>query len=416
MSFFQDHQIPKSWFITAFGIKIFFGILLTLIYTFYYSDQSTSDIYKYFNDGNIMFKAIKNNPIDYFKMLLGLDFDKVYFDIHYYNKMEYWSRNSANSNLLTDTHPIIRFNAFARLFSWGSIYVHTIFINFLSLIGLTAMFKSFRIYFPEQKRMLFYLIFLIPSVLFWGSGLLKEGLLFFALGLFILYFFKTVEKITSLNLLVLVFSLTMILFTKLYIVPLLLFSCLGWIIHKKTSLKKPIISYFSAFGIISSILFIISLFNNSYSPSLLIINKQRDFIQAIERYKPSTVLDISPFENTLDIISYIPSGLYNVFFEPFFGGNLSILTLISSLENLFFILFMLLPVFFLKKNRSTQSILYFVMSFAIPLVIIIGLTTAITGAIVRYKIPALIFISIGILTLLDVKKIKTKFSFLNKIL
>ncbi|HRP59916.1 MAG TPA: hypothetical protein PK833_06465, partial [Vicingus sp.] len=45
ISFFNDDVIPKYWFMGVFVLKILFGIFLTLIYTYYYTDRSTSDIY-----------------------------------------------------------------------------------------------------------------------------------------------------------------------------------------------------------------------------------------------------------------------------------------------------------------------------------------------------------------------------------
>ena len=84
ISFFKDSKIPTHWFICIFGIKVIVSILLTVIYTKFYPDRDTADIFKYFDDSLVMFEAIKNSPIDYFKMLFGFDYDYTYFKVNYY--------------------------------------------------------------------------------------------------------------------------------------------------------------------------------------------------------------------------------------------------------------------------------------------------------------------------------------------
>lgn len=416
-SFFNICDINKNWFISIFSLKIIFGIVLTLIYTYYYTDQSNSDIYKYFNDSAIMYEAVKSNPFDYFKMLLGLDFDSLYFDNNYYRKMDYWHRSSSNSNLLSDTHTIIRFNAFARIFSMGSIYIHTIFINFISLIGLIALFKAFKPHFPSShQRTLFYVIFLIPSVLFWGSGLLKESILFFALGLFITHFFKLTKVVRTSSLLILFIACLLILFTKLYILIALIPACLGYLIHQKVIKKKPFTSYLSSFGIIFLITLLFNYFFERLNPFILLIKKQRDFLLEMKMHNHINTIEILPFESTIDVILYIPLAIYNTISSPHLNNSNSILTLMSAMENLIFIILLLSPVFYFKRKQKNIPILLFCFSFAIPLLIIIGSTTPIIGAIVRYRTPALIFIAIGIITLVDFEKIKNRSAFLNKML
>ena len=74
ISFFKDNHIPRYWFIAIFGIKVIVSIFLTLIYTKYYTDRDTADIFKYFDDSFVIFKAIATNPIDYFKIILCVDY------------------------------------------------------------------------------------------------------------------------------------------------------------------------------------------------------------------------------------------------------------------------------------------------------------------------------------------------------
>src|ERR1035437_7535639 len=195
--FFKIKELTIKNIQLIFLLKVVFGFLLYFVYTYYYPDRSTADIFKYFDDSKVMFDAIFTNPSDYFRMLFGIGNNTPHFD-QYYVKMYHWSREY-DGNLYNDSHAIIRFNALMRLFSFGFYPVHSIVMCFLSLTGLVAIFKTFvgsmgsfptksgltmtenegRFDFAQHDKeksiLLTFAVFLVPSVLFWGSGVLKEG-------------------------------------------------------------------------------------------------------------------------------------------------------------------------------------------------------------------------------------------------
>jgi len=183
MRLFRIGNIPIRWLQGAFLLKVLSGFFLYLIYTYYYTDRSTADIWKYYDDGMVMFSALPNHPLDYVQMLLGIGNDRERFTA-YYDLMSHWDR-PYSSSVANDTHAIIRFNAFIRLFSFGHYIIHSVVMNFLGLIGLTGIFHFLRELAPSKERWLFLGIFMMPGVVFWSSGVLKEPLLFFGLGMFL---------------------------------------------------------------------------------------------------------------------------------------------------------------------------------------------------------------------------------------
>src|SRR3954470_13055434 len=58
LKFFQLEGLGKWTPSLFFLLKIIAGIALWLVYTYYYTDRSTSDIWKYFDDGKVMFGAL----------------------------------------------------------------------------------------------------------------------------------------------------------------------------------------------------------------------------------------------------------------------------------------------------------------------------------------------------------------------
>lgn len=392
-SFFRLPSIPTYWLIIFFGIKIVIGILLTLIYTYYYSDRDTADIFKYFDDSKVIFDALKTNVLDYIQLVVGLDINSAYFHELYYSKMLYWDRVN-NSNFLSDTHVMIRFNAIVRLFSFGYFQVHNVFINFLSLIGLVAIFKVFKKLYIGKEKLLFLILFLTPSLLFWGSGLLKEGIILLALGLFLLHFFKIIEQWSVRRLLIIILSCIIIIFTKLIIFIALIPGVLGFLIYKKV--KNIHLSYlYSVLIIIVTSLFLYFI-NHPFNPVDIIINKQQDFIYLVQKVEVGSLIYQPKFTTLMDLLAYTPQALANVFFRPYLWESYSLFTLFSALENCLFILFCVVLFFFRTKKTSYSSLFYFSMLFVFVLATVIGLTTPILGAIVRYKIFVVLFFLLAI--------------------
>jgi len=225
--FFRIGGVPTVWFQGVFVAKVLSGVALSLVYTYYYTDRTTADIWKYFDDGMVMFSALREQPLDYFRMLLGILNDTPHFD-RYYSEMGHWYR-PYGSQMANDTHTIIRFNAAVRLLSLGFYQVHSVWANFLGLLGLTGIFVFLRQMAPQKERWLFAGVFLMPWVMFWGSGVLKEPLLFFGLGMFLLGVKSWADGGLSLrNGALMLLSLLFLLTVKSYALVALLPGLLAW--------------------------------------------------------------------------------------------------------------------------------------------------------------------------------------------
>ncbi len=99
----------------------------------------------------------------------------------------------------------------------------------------------------------------------------------------------------------------------------------------------------------------------------------------------------------------IPQSFYNVLCRPFFYDSSSILELMASVENLCFLLFFIFCFVFKKKTQIDYNLLMCFISIIIISFILIGITTTVTGAIVRYKVPFIPFLLMIPLLYLDPK-------------
>ncbi len=422
MKFFELPGLSKRNLSFIFVLKIFFGLLLWAIYTFYYTDRSTADIYKYFDDSKILFDILKTHPSHFFRILLGISNTSPEFDT-YYSQMHYWARK-IDSSIYNDSHTIIRFNTLVRFFSFGYYNVHTVFICFLSLVGLTAIYKTFIPFLQDKKRELVFIVFLLPSVLFWGSGVLKEGLIFFALGLLIYY----TTRLFSIKSIIICVSVSLLLaFSKFYvwlaIFPGLLF--ILWI--NKTSNSKLFLKFIFITVVLAVVGLNIDRFTDIQNPLVTLSQKQIEFNQlavgnltnAYHQAIPvaGSIIYIRPLDPSLaSVIKNSPQAFLNTVFRPYLWEVKSPMMLMAAAENIVFIVFIILCLVFIKPLSTIRwEYVLFCLSFVVIQFLIIGETTPVLGAIARYKVPALPFLLIAFLFLADKDKSLKKFPFLKRI-
>ena len=104
----------------------------------------------------------------------------------------------------------------------------------------------------------------------------------------------------------------------------------------------------------------------------------------------------------------------NGFFRPFPKNINNLLQLFPLIENMLLflmVLYLLLKYFFfkIKINQDVKNVLWNSLFFIIMLFILTGVSTPVIGALVRYKVPGLLFLIIVINLMYDqFKKHPTK--------
>ncbi len=479
---FFETVVSRRWIQGVFLLKIASGVALWFIYTYYYKDRENADIYKYFDDSRPIFDALFTKPLDYLKMVSGIGIDASLDK--YFDQMSNWYR-LYNQNLYNDNQTIIRFNAIVRLFSMGYYQVHSVFMGFLSLSGLVAIFKTFAPYFKNKRSALFFCVFLLPSVLFWGSGVLKEGLVLLGLGLLIYATDRILKKERLLFYLPLFAgSFALLLVVKMYVLMSILPGLTAVFMVAFSSFKKPLLMHTIALLLFFTGLSCAKYIQPTLDPLEMLANKQHNFIMLGEErmivfrahtsylvkpkqmaciiptadsnlihlqtgcrirlynlkrqtegsvftnpsdtllYKvnlhtipPRSFFKLSPLQATpLSFLSLIPEALANTLFRPYPWESLSAISLLAIVENLLILSLFVLAVFFFKKPSTDLAWLGLCFSCSLILFLLIGWTTPVTGAIVRYKVPALPLLCIGLLFLIDEEKLLIRLPFLKKLI
>lgn len=387
-NFFKTGGV-KAWLPGAFFLlKCLSGILLGLLYTYYYTNYKDADSFKFFTDSKIMFDTLFTRPADFIRMFTGFQ-GKSPDILHYYMDMNAWLNTSP---LYNDNKTLVRLNAFFRFFSFGHYYVHVIFINFISFTGLFCLYKTFISYCDDKKTELLVFTFMMPSILFWGSGLLKDGLLITGFGI-LLYSYSQIllHGFTKRRLFYLLIGLTILVFTKAYVLALILPALIAWWITRNWSTPKTILTFIGIYAIYFITAFNLYHYNDDYNVAALIFYKQKNFIEIGDQHA-ATMIPPPVFEcSGPSIMVNSLKAFSNTFLRPFLTdvhGNPMVL--LSALENLLIVFMLIISVLsFRRVKKETIPFLMFNIVFVLLLFILIGLITPILGAIVRYRIVAL---------------------------
>lgn len=410
-SFFTNSGLSFHQLSILYTLKFILGISVFYIYTYYYTDRKTADVFKYFDDAKYLYEHVyTSNRIKFWKIIFGIQNETT--EIHnYLIETNYWFKPHS-TNVFNDNRTVIRFNAVIYLFSFGYYHVHTLVLSTLSFIGLTGIYRTFLLFFHTNKKELIYSCYLIPSVLFWGSGILKESILLFGIGIFIFSFsqFLYISRKTKFILLIII-TLGLLAITKTYVLIVLFPSVLAWLVVYFFQIKRIGWTYFFVNMGLITVAFNAKHIHSSLDFTGNLVYKQKDFINVARDTKAGSTIKLGIIDNSAwSYIKNCPEALINAMFRPTLFEVKNVLFALVSVENTLLFLLLILLFFFFKKPKIFQlNLIYFGIYFTILLAILIGLTVPVLGAIVRYKTPFMPFIISILLVCIDFAKIKSKF-------
>lgn len=371
--FFYNYRLSRNFLIFIFLLKVVAGITYTAAF-------KEGDTGKYFYDADaIIFPTLLKNPLQYFYLTFGMNGGGIpEFIKPAVQAMGYWGDTSA--------YMVVRFNALVRIFSFGNFYVHAVFMAFLSLLGLVWLYKAC-VKAIGATRFTTFAIFLIPSVVFWGSGVHKEGLLLFSLGLFFYGCVRLSRAFNIKNLLLFAAGAFFTFLVRDFVFLLLFPGIFAFFISAQDASRAKWL-----FPIIYLLFFtagcVLPVFNGNNF--LEIVASQQNQFLAIN--EGNTQIDVLSFAPTLSsLFTNLPVALKNSVAGPFLISPDSISHLTVMAENSVLFLAFFLTLFWNGKPKSNALSLWFLI-FALNLLVLIGYIVPNVGAIVRYRSLTLPFL------------------------
>lgn len=399
LNFFTSTGIKRDNLWTFFLLKVVAGVALTLVYTFYYTDQTKADIYRYFNDSKIISPLLWQHPKAWLSVITGIGLNEP-ANFQYIADTQYFSHPSQDT--VTNNQLIIRIISLCNYFSFSNIYINTLFFSFFSFVGLTGIYHALKNYFAEFPQALCLPLFLIPSVVFWGSGLLKEAPVFFFLGM--LFYAFTPRSWFSRILLILVSVAALAFIRPPLFIALIPASAIYILIYALSAIRKPALKWtvFAALLVAYAFAFMVA------EPRVVsaIINKRYEFMDLGLAENPG-----SRFVKWTDAIT--PKMLYtdaliDGALRPFVWSASNKMELLFAVEQslLWLLLLVMLLRCFQLPAKEKRPLIAFALVFALVFYWMVGATVPIMGAIVHYRILATPFLIIGALGFINLHKFK----------
>ena len=401
--FFNIPDVKRNHLAFFFLLKVAAGIALTLVYTYYYTDPTKADIYRYFTDSKIISSLLFTHPVDWLKIITGIGtYDPQTFK--YLQDTLYFTHPV--NDLVTDNTLFIRVISILNYFSFYNIYIDTLLFNCIAFVALTALFKALSPFFSEFPQILFWPLFLMPSVVFWSSGLLKEELLFVGIALYIYAATKPSTGINWKNLLFIFMAILLVALTKIY-VGLIMVLCGTFLptqIEGKTYRSGIALKY----GVYIGMGILVWLYAGDYLSSN-IIYKRNEFIQLAIAEHSNSILDTTIVTGGWNsIFALVPSAFENAILRPFVRDKGTVFQLLFAVENFLFIasLIFLLLRYFKWPEKIKLFMALFCFSFAVLNYLSIGITIPILGAIVHYRVIAMPFLLLSVLLMTNLERLK----------
>jgi len=386
-----DDTIYK-WFLKGFVIKVFGGVFFSLIYVYYYK---YGDSIEYFKGGVIFTDALFKSPSDYIDLIFSENSYNHVGHLRQYTDVIFYSASLEEWSMIKLISPL-------TILSFKSYITINLLMSVISFFGAWKLFKVFYDILPYKKEYAFYAAFLIPSVVFWGSGIMKDTFTLAGVNylIYILYFGVVKGKFKLVYLFGVLFWFFITYTLKSYIIIAFLPTILLVFYFKY---KESIGSQF--FRVMSTpIILVTFLVVGFFSLKSLSQNSGKYNTSQIEgKVKGFHTWHTSQGGATysLGVVDYsisgalrkIPEALNVTFFRPYVWEAKNVVVILGALESLIlFVLFIyvlfrtkLNPFKILKHTILLKSLLAFIIIFGF----VVGFTTYNFGALGRYKMPVM---------------------------
>lgn len=390
-------KYTKKYFMPAFTLKVIGAISLGLIYQFYYKG---GDTYNFFRDSKVIWEAFTESPLTAIRLVLA---DGGYhYDLYDYTRRIYFYVDPYS-------YHVIRLAGFLGFFTFHTYTLIAVLFAVLSFTGVWALYKVFYHLYPHLHKKLAIAVFFLPSVFFWGSGLMKDTITLGALGwAFYGFYFGLINRKNIIsNIIILMVSLIVIKAIKVYILLCFLPAAFFWVfLEYRARITSRALQFLALpFTIVASIplgyyaIVKVTEDNARYQLENIATTTQvtAEWLTQMGNVSNGSVYSLGEFDGSFgSMLSKFPQAVVVTLYRPFLWEVRNPVMLLSALESLFF-LYLTIQMFrnfkfrVLLKMLNDQPVLLFCFVFSITFAFAVGISSYNFGTLVRYKIPMMPF-------------------------
>jgi len=408
-------ELNRAYFFPALTLKLLGALALGIVYQFYYDGGDTFMYHTY--GSRIVWEAFVESPVVGLKLLWANSGANT--DIYQYASRIYLFRD-ANSFM------VIKIASIFDLLTFSTYSATACLFAVLSFVGSWQFYLTFYKQFPHLHGRLAVAAFFIPSVFFWGSGVLKDSVTLACLGIATYQFYRIFveRKFGLVNIVLLLAALYLIFSIRKFVLQAYLPSVILWIglshLRRVQSviLKVMMVPFVAGVLLLSGYLSVVKVGEDDerYAVSRIAMTAKvtaYDIRYWSGRYAGSGY-SLGELDGSLGtMLSLAPQAVNVSLFRPYLWEVRNPLMFFSAVESM---LLLLVVLYVIAKKRllifaslSNFNIL-FALSFSIIFAFAIGVSTYNFGTLVRYKVPLLPFFLAALILLLDYSKSERKVS------
>ena len=394
IKFFKNSGMDGRTLVGLFLVRVIAGLINGYINLYYYQGTDTAGFQLM---GIDEYHLLFHQPAEYFTNIFQSGHQSGYGSF-LESSNSFW--NDTRNNI------IVKMLSVFDIFSGLNFFINSLIFNFLIFFGAVGLYRVFVDILPASRIILMICIFLLPSTVYFSSGIHRDGLIFLSLSMIIYYMYFMIRRKQYLlrGILFTLLYISLIILLRNFVFIILFPALLAWFLAE----QKPNYSFWVFLGVyffIGTLFFCSGFLPPAFNLPLHVSNRQIDFILIARR--GASAININPlYPNFRSFLNNLPQALNHSFMRPYLTEHLSFLYTLSGLEILFYEILIFLFIFFRKKIVSVYPLIYFCVFLTISTFLAIGYTIPIIGAIVRYRSIYLPFLLIPVLNYIDWTRLK----------
>ncbi|MEZ4879804.1 MAG: hypothetical protein R2801_06545 [Chitinophagales bacterium] len=411
----QTNPIYKKYLLKGWYVRVVGAVMSALMYQYYYHGGDTMSYFKVmlwlrkytFTDFQVVIDAFFNTSKENYNILMY-----QYFGGYY-------------SYLAEDgTRTVILIGYLLSYLCFNTYIIISLFYTLFAYYGFWKLFKLFYKLYPHLEKEIAISCLFIPSVFFWGTGLMKEPLCVGALGIltYCTYELFIDKKIKLKYIVALLFSIYIIKTIKVYIILAFVPALSLWVFARyaltiqnkivKIVIAPMLIVLGSGIGLLMLSQMASVAERYSFEQLMRTAKDTQNWLVYSSEEQDASLYTLGDLEyTTMGLIKVFPKAVNVTLFRPYIWEARRPTLFIAAIEavaTLYFtlMLFFRQGPFKVFKNIFSNPDVLFCFTFSIIFAFAVGFTSFNFGALARYKIPMMPFYFIALTILYNVDTTK----------
>jgi hypothetical protein len=390
----------RPFFLPALMVKLVGATVFALIYQFYYGG---GDTFEYYNASQHVRRAVFEQPALGAEILFTPAGHFTTENVRYTSRTRYF-RSS-------EEWALSRITTLVGLLAANSYLGISYFFGFFAFLGTWRLYQVFVALYPDFYKPFFVATFLMPSMVFWASGLLKDTVVLGGVG-FLTYaainiFYRRHLLVNGLTAVLVIFLISSL---KIYVLYTLVPALLLWYYLKVQGLiRNPILKA----AVLPFLLLVVSLLgfllfrtlanqaSEKYSDVDTITTRVQDFHWDHSLRAGGSSYTLGEVTYTpLGILQKAPASINVTLYRPYLWEARNAVVLISAFESFAYLVITIMALFTLSPKRVAKLFgnpeWWLCMVFTLLLGFVVGFVSYNFGALARFKVPLMPFFGIAL--------------------